>query len=77
MKAEDVITAMKISGVNMLPEGHLYALLFKHGMTPDEATAFMRDLLATERVARAGCVLVLNKHGKENSNRAWAVCDSR
>jgi hypothetical protein len=76
MKIENIIIAMRLSSTRVLPEGYLYDLLFKEGMSPEEATRFIRDLLKTGKIERIGCAFVLNKHGEEGSFTERAVCNS-
>lgn len=78
MKIENIIIAMRVSATRVLPEGYLYELLFKEGMSPEQATGFIRDLLRTGKVERIGCAFVLTpyNHGKESSSDQRAVCNS-
>ena len=74
MNKTNIISAMRISGVKILPEGYLYSMLFKHGLGPEDATRVVIDLLDTGEVERINCVLVL-RDGKKDSTRSRAVCN--
>lgn len=76
MKIENIVIAMRLSGTRVLPEGYLYELLFKEGMTPEEATKFVHTLLRTQKLERIGCALVLSSNGKKDSAPERQVCNS-
>ncbi len=73
---ENIIIAMKISGVHQLTEGGLYWALFRQGVDADTATGAVKQAIDHGGLRRDGHVLILN-NGKENSSRTRAVCNSR
>lgn len=76
----NVITAMKICGIEAISEGGMYHALFSQGLDSDEATSVVKQLLEEGRLIRSGCAFLLRryveKHGEESSPRERSVCNS-
>ena len=72
---QNIVTAMKISGVRELTEGGLYWALFNQGMDTDTATGAVKHAIDRKVLRRDGHVLILND-GKENTLGTRAVCNS-
>jgi len=76
----NVITAMKICGMEAISEGGMYHALFSQGLDSDDATHVVRELLQEGKISRSGCAFILNRyvrpHGEESSSRERSVCNS-
>lgn len=73
----NVITAMKICGMDKISEGGMYYALFSQGLSADDATMVVKELLSEERIYRSGCAFILQLNGKKNIAREQSVCNSR
>ena len=63
MKAKNIITAMKMSGLTGLSEGRLYEILIKNfGLSGEDATSVVKDMLDTGKVKRNGCAILLTQY---------------
>jgi hypothetical protein len=76
----NVITAMKICGLDAISEGGMYHALFSQGLDSDDATMVVKELLEEGRIQRSGCAFLLRRyvqpHGEESSTRERSVCNS-
>lgn len=76
----NVITAMRICGLEAISEGGMYHALFSQGLDSDEATMVVKELLEEGRIQRSGCAFLLRRyvrdHGEESSPRERSVCNS-
>jgi hypothetical protein len=76
----NVITAMRICGMDAISEGGMYHALFSQGLDSDEATLVVKELLEEGMIQRSGCAFLLRryvaKHGEESSARERSVCNS-
>jgi len=76
----NVITAMKICGMEAISEGGMYHALFSQGLAADEATMVVKELLDEGWISRSGCAFILKhyvrNHGEESSSRERSVCNS-
>lgn len=62
-EAQNIITAMKISGVTSLSEGSVYdCLLNGYGLNPNDATLVVKEMLDSGKVKRNGCALFLAEY---------------
>lgn len=76
----NVITAMRICGLEAISEGGMYHALFSQGLDSDDATMVVKELLEEGRIKRSGCAFLLQRyvptHGEESSPRERSVCNS-
>jgi len=76
----NVITAMKICGMDAITEGGMYHALFSQGLDSDDATMVVKELLEEGRLVRSGCAFLLRRyvqpHGEESSLGRRSVCNS-
>jgi hypothetical protein len=76
----NVITAMKICGMEAISEGGMYHALFSQGLDAEEATMIVKELLEEGRISRSGCAFLLRRyvrdHGEESSSLERSVCNS-
>lgn len=77
---QNIIIAMKICGMDAISEGGMYYALLSRGLTPDEATVVVKELLDEGKIIRSGCAFVLRRydrtHGEEGSFGERSVCNS-
>lgn len=57
--ARDIITALRRCEINKVAEGVIYWTLFSRGLSPDEATRIVQELLGQDGVTRTGVVVSL------------------
>lgn len=76
----NVITALKLCGMEAISEGGMYYALFSQGLDCDDATLAVSELLSEGHIKRSGCAFLLcryvSDHGKEDPRGARAVCNS-
>ena len=76
----NVITAMRICGLEAISEGSMYHALFSQGLDSDDATMVVKELLQEGKIQRSGCAFLLRRyvrdHGEESSPRERSVCNS-
>ena len=76
----NVITAMRICGLEAISEGSMYHALFSQGLDSDDATMVVKELLEEGKIQRSGCAFLLRRyvrdHGEESSPRERSVCNS-
>lgn len=72
---ENIATAMRMCDIEQISEGGLYWALFQQGVGADEATLVVKQALDSGVLIRQGVVLSV-AHGKRDSRRTWAVCNS-
>jgi hypothetical protein len=66
---EKIVAAMISCNMEVIGEGALYYSLFKTGVSADDATMAIQNLLANGLLYRSGCALILSAHAKENTYR--------
>lgn len=76
----NVITALKLCGMDAISEGGMYRALFAQGLDSDDATAVVQELLSEGRIKRSGCAFLLQRYvptyGEEGSARERTICNS-
>ncbi|MFN4894193.1 MAG: hypothetical protein ACK5HO_00230 [Pseudomonadota bacterium] len=75
-----VVAAMTACGMAAIGEGALYYALFKLGISPDDATMAVREMLDNGTLRRSGCALLLcgyvPQHADEGAYRTGSFCNS-
>lgn len=76
----NVITAMRICGLEAISEGSMYHALFSQGLDSEDATRVVKELLDEGQLSRSGCAFIfrryVDRHGEESSPRERSVCNS-
>jgi hypothetical protein len=73
---KNIVTAMKVCGIEAISEGSMYKALFSRGLSCDDATQVVKELLEDGTLRRSGCGFLLTADGKKNTFRQGSVCDS-
>jgi hypothetical protein len=77
---EKIVTAMNSCKMQAIGEGVLYHSLFKLGVSADDATKAVQDMLKSGVLYRSGCAFILSNpgccYGQENPPRQGTVCAS-
>jgi hypothetical protein len=75
---EKILSAMNSCEMTAISEGVLYYSLFKNGVSADDATKAIQDMLKTGVFYRNGCALILadgmRHYDEKNPSREGALC---